>query len=308
MSIVYFANSQSPGIIPNFDQSHNLGFLTQSGVIRNFTSPAAVVADVTTNTNTILLVGLNDETLQEFEISLYGVANTAATTAIITVSLWLFPLVLTGNLGVYTAPVTPLATISLTVPSGAWPVVYGATTFAASATQGAGLGVSLQVSNIPSSSGLFYLGRYLSLVSGPTPNTVPVAYGMWYGNDVISTAATDALTFPNAFVTPIGITQVGTTEFQVALAGTYEVNFQVPVVSAGMLDIYINAVEQPDTVVGRSTGTCQIVGAGIILVLNASDQISVRVPTGAAVVVTENDVAPITLRPLTRNISIKQIA
>lgn len=138
--------------------------------------------------------------------------------------------------------------------------------------------------------------------TGATGAAALTAYGYWTRDNggtfgTATYAATQSVQFPTATITPVGITASGTPEFDaytVTAAGVYQVTFQVPVVAPGMLDIWINATEHTETIVGRATSTSQIINPGAIFILAAGDVITVRVPTGAGDVTTENDVVPIT--------------
>ena len=57
---------------------------------------------------------------------------------------------------------------------------------------------------------------------------------------------------------------VSSADFLLPNAGTYHVQFQVSVTEAGQLVVVLNGVELPHTVVGRATGTSQIVGTSLI--------------------------------------------
>jgi hypothetical protein len=54
------------------------------------------------------------------------------------------------------------------------------------------------------------------------------------------------------------ISRLSASTFNLAAIGTYEVAFQVSVTEAGQLELNLNSVEQPATVVGRALGTTQI--------------------------------------------------
>ncbi len=60
------------------------------------------------------------------------------------------------------------------------------------------------------------------------------------------------------------ITRLSTTQFQLTSIGTYQVMFQVSVTEPGQLDITLNGAELAYTVVGRATGTSQIVGMALV--------------------------------------------
>ena len=77
------------------------------------------------------------------------------------------------------------------------------------------------------------------------------------------------------------IARVGlSNSFNLALIGTYQIMFQVTVLQAGQLDLTLNGVELPYTVVGRPTGTSQIVGMALVQTTVINSIITVRNPVG----------------------------
>ncbi|MBM7604051.1 hypothetical protein JOC75_002024 [Metabacillus crassostreae] len=66
--------------------------------------------------------------------------------------------------------------------------------------------------------------------------------------------------------------------FNLAEIGTYQVLFQVSVTEAGQLVLTINDVELPYTVVGRATGTSQIVGIALVTTSTINSILTVRNP------------------------------
>src|ERR1700722_912127 len=82
------------------------------------------------------------------------------------------------------------------------------------------------------------------------------------------------------------ITRVSDTEFQLSSIGTYQVMFQVSVSEAGQLVLDLNDVDLPYTVVGRATGTSQIVGMSLVSTTEVNSQLSVHNPVGGFVALT----------------------
>ena len=74
-----------------------------------------------------------------------------------------------------------------------------------------------------------------------------------------------------------------------ANAGTYLILFEASVDEAGQLVLAVNGAEVPSTVVGRGTGTSQIVGM-TIQTLTAGSTLEVRNPTSSntALTITPN--------------------
>lgn len=86
------------------------------------------------------------------------------------------------------------------------------------------------------------------------------------------------------------ITRVGASSFNLAEIGAYQVLFEVSVTEPGQLILTLNGADIPYTVVGRETGTSQIVGMSIIETTAANSVLTVRNPDGTA--------APLTITPL----------
>lgn len=86
------------------------------------------------------------------------------------------------------------------------------------------------------------------------------------------------------------ITRVGASSFNLAEIGAYQVLFEVSVTEPGQLVLTLNGADIPYTVVGRETGTSQIVGMSIIETTAANSVLTVRNPDGTA--------APLTVTPL----------
>ena len=74
--------------------------------------------------------------------------------------------------------------------------------------------------------------------------------------------------------------------FALSDVGTYEVEFQVSVDEAGQLELALNGVALPYTVVGRATGTTQIVGQALVTNTTADSVLQLENPAGDAVVLT----------------------
>lgn len=132
-------------------------------------------------------------------------------------------------------------------------------------------------------------------------NTVPVAQ---YALDTPSGAFADffALMPPdNAMTVAVGgavdfpqdgpssgngvISRTSANAFNLATIGTYQVMFQVSVSESGQLVLVLDsgggAVELPYTVVGRATGTSQVVGMSLITTSVVNSTLSLRNPVGS---------------------------
>ena len=68
--------------------------------------------------------------------------------------------------------------------------------------------------------------------------------------------------------------------------GVYSVTFQVSVTEAGQLVLNLNGAELPYTVVGRLTGTNQIVGNALVATTSVNSLLSVNNPLGESTALT----------------------
>jgi len=93
---------------------------------------------------------------------------------------------------------------------------------------------------------------------------------------------------------PIGggiITRLGANTFNLASIGTYQVFFQVSVTETGQLAVSLNGLELAYTMVGRATGTTQIVGLALVTTSVVNSVLSIVNPTGNATALTITPVA-----------------
>ncbi|SFK96873.1 hypothetical protein SAMN03159341_102444 [Paenibacillus sp. 1_12] len=102
------------------------------------------------------------------------------------------------------------------------------------------------------------------------------------------------------------IARTGTSTFNLSAIGTYQVMFQVSVTEAGQLVLTLNGTELAYTVVGRATGTSQIVGMALVQVTVINSLITVRNP---AVNTTALTITPLAggATPVSANLVITQI-
>ena len=76
------------------------------------------------------------------------------------------------------------------------------------------------------------------------------------------------------------ITRTGPSSFNLSAIGTYQVLFQVSVTEAGQLILTLNGADLAYTVVGRATGTSQIVGMALVQTTVINSVLTVRNPAG----------------------------
>lgn len=82
------------------------------------------------------------------------------------------------------------------------------------------------------------------------------------------------------------ITRVSPSSFNLATVGSYLVQFQVSVDEPGQLILTLNGVDVAYTVVGRDTGTTQIVGVTVINTATPNTVLTVRNPSGNSTALT----------------------
>ena len=76
------------------------------------------------------------------------------------------------------------------------------------------------------------------------------------------------------------ITRISTSTFNLAAVSTYQVLFQVSVAEAGQLVLTLNGTDLAYTVVGRATGTSQIVEMVLVTTTLPNSILTVRNPSG----------------------------
>lgn len=82
------------------------------------------------------------------------------------------------------------------------------------------------------------------------------------------------------------ITRVSPSTFNLGLVGIYEIIFQVSINEAAQLVIVVNGIELNYTVVGRATGTNQIIGNCLIKTTTPNSVLSINNPSGNATALT----------------------
>jgi len=79
--------------------------------------------------------------------------------------------------------------------------------------------------------------------------------------------------------------------FTLGNIGTYQVMFQVSVSEAGQLELTLNGNELAYTVVGRATGTSQLVEMALVQTTAVDSTLTVRNPAGNSTALTITPVA-----------------
>lgn len=139
------------------------------------------------------------------------------------------------------------------------------------------------------------------------------AFGYFYAlmppDNADTVAAASAVDFPRELGTST-ISRHSASEFILPAIGSYEVSWQVSVSEAGQLVLGLDSgsgvVELPDTVVGRATGTSQIVGHVVVVTTSATSILSVRNPAGNTPALTVTPLAGGT-HPVSASLVIKQL-
>ena len=78
------------------------------------------------------------------------------------------------------------------------------------------------------------------------------------------------------------IARASSTTFNLAEIGSYQIFFQVGVTEAGQLELTLNNAPIQATVVGRATGTSQIIGMSIVTTTSINSILTVRNPANNA--------------------------
>jgi hypothetical protein len=110
-------------------------------------------------------------------------------------------------------------------------------------------------------------------------------FALMPGDNAATIAVGAPILFPQLGPTNGAATPLGGGLFTIAATGTYQIAWQASVAEPGQLMVKRNATEVAATVVGRATGTTQIVG-NTTLSLSAGDVISIVNPSGNAAALT----------------------
>ena len=130
-----------------------------------------------------------------------------------------------------------------------------------------------------------------------TPGTMRLDFADFFalmpGDNAAPVAAGADVQFPQDGVSSGSgnITRVSPSSFNLAAIGIYQVNFQVSVDEAGQLQLTLNNSPDPSSVVGRATGTSQIVGFSYIKTTVINTVLTVRNPAGNSTALTITPVA-----------------
>ena len=133
-------------------------------------------------------------------------------------------------------------------------------------------------------------------------------YALMPPDNAATVAAGADVSFPqNGPIGGTGIARATDDSFTLSDIGTYQVMFEVSVDEPGQLVLTLNGVELPYTVVGRATGTSQIVGMALVNTTFADSVLTVRNPEGTATALTVTPLAGGT-EPASAHLVITRIA
>ncbi|WP_435354375.1 hypothetical protein [Emticicia sp. SJ17W-69] len=113
-------------------------------------------------------------------------------------------------------------------------------------------------------------------------------YALMPGDNTATIAAGSTIQFPQNGPTNGIITRINTSQFNIPAVGIYLVHWQVSIAEAGQLILQLNGTDVPTSVVGRATGTSQIVGHTMITTTSVNTILSVANPSGNPVALTIN--------------------
>ena len=145
---------------------------------------------------------------------------------------------------------------------------------------------------------------------GPAGTVLSFAefYALMPPDNADTVAAGTDISFPNDGANSGAvITRLSDTSFNLADVGTYLVQFVASVDEAGQLILTLNGADLAYTVVGRATGTSQIVGMALVTTTVANSVLTVRNPEGTAAALTLTPNAGGT-RPVSAQLIILQLA
>ena len=155
-------------------------------------------------------------------------------------------------------------------------------------------------------------------LTGPTGATGPAGapggvlsfadfYALMPGDNTSTIAPGTDVSFPqDGANSATGIIRTSASSFTLSQVGTYQVLFNVPVTEAGQLVLTLNGEELGYTVVGRATGTTDIIGMSIITTTQANSVLTVRNPADNAAALTITPLAGGT-RPVSAHLVITQL-
>ncbi|MBQ9743187.1 MAG: collagen-like protein [Ruminococcus sp.] len=133
-------------------------------------------------------------------------------------------------------------------------------------------------------------------------------YALMPPDNAATVAPGDDVSFPqNGVVSSADISRVDDSSFNLAQIGVYQILFEVSVDEAGQLALTLNGDELEYTVVGRATGTSQIVGFALVATTVENSVLTVRNPADNTTALTITPLAGGTY-PVSAHLVILQLA
>jgi hypothetical protein len=126
-------------------------------------------------------------------------------------------------------------------------------------------------------------------VTGPAGSVLAFAdfFALMPPDNAATVAPGTDVSFPQDGPTSgTAIARTGPSTFSLSAIGTYQVMFQVSVTEAGQLILTLNGADLAYTVVGRATGTSQIVGMALVQTTVINSLLTVRNPAGNSTALT----------------------
>jgi len=125
-------------------------------------------------------------------------------------------------------------------------------------------------------------------------------------DNAATVAAGNPVLFPQDGPASGTVARASTSTFILAAVGTYHVSFQVSVTEPGQLELTLNGTALPSTVVGRATGTSQLVGDSLVTTTSANETLEVVNPPGNSPALTITPLAGGT-HPVSASLVIEQL-
>ena len=116
-------------------------------------------------------------------------------------------------------------------------------------------------------------------------------FALMPGDNSATVAPGTAVQFPQNGPTSGTIVRLNASQFLIPTAGTYRVLFQVSVSEPGQLQLSLNGIPIASSLVGRATGTDQIVGVSLLTTVLPNSILSVINPVGNSTALTITPVA-----------------
>jgi hypothetical protein len=135
----------------------------------------------------------------------------------------------------------------------------------------------------------YWTGVKWSLLGSIT--TFAEFYALMPGDNTATIAVGSPIEFPQNGVTNGIITRINTSQFKIPVVGIYLVDWQVSIAEAGQLMLQLNGTDIATSVVGRATGTSQIIGHTIITTTLPNSILRVINPSGNSTALTINPTA-----------------